>query len=199
MISVYGETTSGNCWKATQLLRLVGQPFTWIEIDSTGGQTRTPSFLAINPRGKVPCLRLEDGGVLTESNAILAHFAEGTQWLPTAGMARTRVMEWLFWEQYSHEPCIAVARSLLTYKCSAALQPERMAQCREQGERALAIMQDRLAAHDWLTDAGPSIADIALFAYTHVADEGGFDLAMYPGVAAWVARFAALPGVVGLR
>ena len=195
MNTVYGMTMSGNCWKASTIIRLTGHAQRWVEIDSNRGETRTPDFLARNPNGKVPAVELDDGTMLVESNAILCHFAEGSPWMPAVGLARTRVMEWLFFEQYSHEPYIAVARNILTYRREAHLHVERMAQCREAGGRALDVMERRLAHHDWLTDAGPTVADLALFAYTHVADEGGFDLANWPGVAAWVARVAALPGI----
>jgi glutathione S-transferase len=198
MITVYGTAVSGNCWKVGTILRLTGQAFAWVETDSNSGATRTEKFLKINPNGKVPVVVLSDGAVITESGAILTHFAEGTRWLPPPGLARTRVMEWLFFEQYSHEPYIAVARNIITYLKAADRFAERLAQCRERGAQALAVMERRLSAHDWLTDAGPTIADLALFAYTHVADEGGFELADYPGVAAWVARVAALPGVARL-
>jgi glutathione S-transferase len=190
--------TSGNCWKVARILTLTGRPFEWIETDGNAGATRTPAFLAINPNGKVPAARLDDGAVITESNAILLHFAEGTPWLPPPGLGRTRVMEWLFFEQYSHEPYIAVARNLLSLQKTADRFPERLALCRERGAQALGVMQHRLGGNDWLTDTGPTVADLALFAYTHVADEGGFDLAAYPGVAAWVARLAALPGITTL-
>jgi glutathione S-transferase len=198
MITVWGMAMSGNCWKATQILKLTGRPFRFIETDGNSGATRAPAFLAINPNGKVPALALDDGTVITESGAILLHFAEGTAWLPEPGLARTRVMEWLFFEQYSHEPYIAVARNIQSYLKAADRFPERMAECRKRGGQALEVMQRRLAGHDWLTDAGPTVADLALFAYTHVADEGGFVLADYPGVAAWVARVAALPGIATL-
>jgi glutathione S-transferase len=199
MITVYGMVESGNCWKAAQILRLTGQAFDWVETDSNSGATRTEKFLALNPNGKVPTVVLADGAVITESNAILLHFSEGTPWLPPPGLARTRVHEWLFFEQYSHEPYIAVARNIVCYLKAAEKFPERLAQCRERGAQALAVMERRLAAHDWLTDAGPTIADFSLFAYTHVADEGGFSFSEYPGVAAWVSRLAALPGIVTLR
>jgi glutathione S-transferase len=198
MATVYGMAPSGNCWKVAQILRLTGTPFRWVEVDTNGGETRSPDFLRRNPFGKVPVLELDDGTVLVESNAILAHVAEGTPWLPAPGLPRTRVMEWLFFEQYSHEPNIAVARNIRAYLGTAAVEAERLKRCDEGGARALDAMEHRLAAHDWLTDAGPTIADLALFAYTHVADEGGFDLARWPGVAAWVARLAALPGIVTL-
>jgi glutathione S-transferase len=199
MITIHGMTMSGNCWKASQILRLTGHAFDWIETDPNRGDTRTEAFLALNPQGEVPVVVLADGTVLTQSNAILAHFAEGTTWLPAPGLARTRVLQWLFWEQYSHEPYIAVARNLITYRGRPGDQATRLAQCAERGAKALAVMERRLAAEDWLTDTGPSIADLALFAYTHVADEGAFDLALVPGVQAWVARVAALPGIVTLR
>jgi glutathione S-transferase len=198
MITVYGMAVSGNCWKVLQILRLTGHVVSWVETDGNSGATRTPEFLAINPNGKVPVAVLEDGTAITESGAILAHFAEGTPWLPPPGLLRTRVFEWLFFEQYSHEPYIAVARNIITYLRAADRFQERLAQCRERGAQALAVMERRLGTHDWLTDAGPTIADLALFAYTHVADEGGFLLSDYPGVAAWVARLAALPGIATL-
>ena len=199
VITVYGMAVSGNCWKAAQILRLAGRDFRWVETDGNSGATRTPDFLALNPNGKVPVVVLGDGTVITESNAILAHFAEGTAWLPAAGLARTRVLEWLFFEQYSHEPAIAVARNIVTYQRKEAENAEWLAQCRVRGGQALDVMERRLAAHAWLTDAGPTIADLALFAYTHVADEGGFDLARWPGVSGWVDRMRALPGLVPLR
>lgn len=198
MIKVYGMAISGNCWKASQILRLTGHPFEWIETDTTKGDTAAPAFRALNPQAEVPVVVLQDGTVLTQSNAILAHFAESTPWLPQAGLARTRVLEWLFWEQYSHEPYIAVARNLVSYRNQRESQAERLKICAALGNKALDIMEQRLAAHDWLTDAGPTIADLALFAYTHVADEGDFDLDSVPGVAAWIARVAALPGITGL-
>ncbi len=198
MITVYGMAVSGNCWKVAQILRLTGREFRWIEVDSNKGETRTPEFLARNPVGKIPAAELDDGTVLIESNAMLAHFAEGTKWLPPPGLPRTRVFEWLFFEQYSHEPYIAVARNILSHLRTGAQHAERLEQCRAGGERALGVMELRLARNDWLTDTGPTIADLALFAYTHVADEGGFDLGHWPGVAAWVRRVAAIPGVVTL-
>jgi glutathione S-transferase len=195
---LYGMAISGNCWKAAQILRLTGHGFDWVETDTARGDTATAAFLALNPQGEVPALVLDDGEVITQSNAILTHFAEATPWLPPPGLARTRVMQWLFWEQYSHEPSIAVARWLITYRGQKQAQAERLKLCAERGRKALRVMEQRLASHDWLTDEGPTIADLALFAYTHVADEGEFDLAETPAVAAWVKRLAALPGITML-
>ena len=199
MLTVYGMAVSGNCWKAAQILRSTGQEFRWVQVDGNSGATRAADFLARNPNGKVPVVELADGTVITESNAILAHFAEGTAWIPAPGLARTRVLEWAFFEQYSHEPYIAVARNIIAYQKSAAQNAERLAQCRVGGEQALCVMARRLAGNNWLTDAGPTIADLALFAYTHVAHEGDFDLAGWPAVQCWVARVAALPGIMPLN
>jgi len=192
---LYGMRVSGNCWKAAQILRLTGREFDWVETDGNSGGTRTPEFLKINPIGKVPTLVMDDGAVLVESNAILLHFAEGSSWLPPPGLPRTRVHEWLFFEQYSHEPYIAVARNIITWRREAHLYPERLAECARRGAQALDVMEQRLAGNSWLAGEAPSIADLALFAYTHRADEGGFDLRQFPSVHAWVARVAELPGI----
>jgi glutathione S-transferase len=195
---LYGMRISGNCWKAEQILRLTGHAFELIETDANAGETRTAEFLGINPIGRVPALVLDDGTVLVESNAILLHFAEGTEWLPPPSLPRTRVHEWLFFEQYSHEPAIAVARNIRAWRREAHLYPERLAQCATNGARALDVMERRLKDHSWLVGDSPTVADLALFAYTHRADEGGFDLGQWPGVQEWVARVAALPGITTL-
>ncbi len=194
-MQLYGMIMSGNCWKVAQILRLTGHQFDWIETDTNNGATQTPAFLALNPNGKVPVLRLDDGTILTESNAILLHFAEATAWLPPASLARTRIHEWLFFEQYTHEPAIAVARNLITWRGETHLHTERLAQCATQGAKALTIMERRLSQANWLVGTTPTIADLALFAYTHRADEAGFSLQPYQGVQAWIDRMTALPGI----
>ena len=195
---LHGYFRSSAAWRVRIALNLKGIAVEHHSHHLRHGEQRAPAYLALNPQGLVPVLELDDGTVLVESNAILAHVAEGSPWLPPPGLPRTRVMEWLFFEQYSHEPYIAVARNIRAYLGTAAANAERLAQCDAAGAKALDAMEHRLATHDWLTDAGPTIADLALFAYTHVADEGGFVLARWPGVAAWVARVTALPGIVTL-
>jgi glutathione S-transferase len=197
-MKLYGMRESGNCWKVAQILTLTGHPFDWVHTDANAGGTRTSEFLALNPIGKVPVLMLDDGTLLVESNAILLHFGEGTDWLPSPGLQRTRVHEWLFFEQYSHEPYIAVARNLITWKRQKHLFQTRLEECAQKGAHALNVMERRLTAHQWLVGETPTIADLALFAYTHRADEGGFELVRWPGVMAWVSRVAALPGVTTL-
>lgn len=194
-MKLYGMSGSGNCWKAAQILKLTGRTFEWIEIDSNGGATRTPAFLVLNPIGKIPVVVLDDGTVLAESNAILLHFAEGSPWLPPPSLARTRVHEWLFFEQYSHEPYIAVARNIIAWRREAALHAERLQDCATRGAFALDVMERRLSESPWLVGDAPTIADLALFAYTHRADEGEFDLTKWPGVLAWIARTTSLPGI----
>ncbi len=198
MIKAYGSSTSGNCWKVATVLKLTGQPFQWVEVNSNAGGTRTAEYLALNPNGKVPIVQLDDGAVITESNAILLHFADGTHLLPPPGLARTRVTEWLFFEQYSHEPYIAVARNWIAYQGATEKYAARLPEIWERGHRALAVMERRLAGRTYLASDQLSIADLALYAYTHVAYEGDFDLTPYPGIRGWLNRVAAEPGLTSI-
>ena len=194
MITLYQQHDSGNCYKVRLVLAYLQRPFQTVAISSLDGSTRRPEFLAKNPIGKVPTVRLDDGRYLAESNAILLHFAEGTALLPRDAYARAKVYEWLFFEQYSHEPAIAVRRALNVYpERGAEATPERMAQLLEAGNRALGVMERRLAAAEWLAGDAFSIADISLYAYTHMASGGGYDLHPYPGIGQWLARVAGLP------
>ena len=195
MLKAYGYAPSGNCWKVRTILDLTGQKYQWVETNSNAGDSRTPSFLALNPNGKVPIVELGDGEVITESNAILLHFAEGTRFLPAPGLARTRVVEWLFFEQYSHEPYIAVARQLVSFLPGKEQNAARLPALWERGHKALKVMETRLGGHGYLAGDSLSIADLALYAYTHVAVDGQFDLAAYPRIRAWLARVAAEPGL----
>ncbi len=197
MINVYGMSVSGNCHKVRLLLEQLGRDYRWIEIDSANGATRTPDYLAKNPNGKVPMLELDDGRVLVESNAILCYLADGTPYLPSEPWQRAQALSWMFFEQYSHEPYIAVARFISGW--TPIDSPRRVAElprCRERGYQALGVMEQHLATHAWFSGNGYGIAGIALFAYTSVAHHGGFDLFAYPAVGDWLARVRATPGFV---
>lgn len=197
MLTLYSQQVSGNAYKPRLLLALLGIPFELVEMNTYDGSTRKPEYLAKNPIGRVPLLEFEDGRRLAESNAILLHLAEGTRYLPDDAYDRAKAYEWLFFEQYVHEPAIAVRRSILTAPQRAHLRtPERLADLLEKGNAALAIMEQRLSKADWLAGGSYSVADVALYAYTHVAEEGGYDLGAYPGITAWLARVASQPGHV---
>lgn len=198
MITVYGYSVSGNCHKLRLLLEQLGQPYRWVEIDSSKGATRTPEYLAKNANGKVPMLELEDGRILVESNAILCYLAEGTAFLPSDAWLRAQALSWLFFEQYSHEPYIAVARFICGWTPPDSPRRADLPRLRERGNQALAVMENHLQSADWFTGAGYGIADIALFAYTDVAHHGGFELAAFPRVGAWLARVRATPGFVAM-
>jgi glutathione S-transferase len=197
---LYSMQDSGNCYKPRLLMHQLGIPFRLIDTDSRDGSTRKPEFLALNPNGKVPLLVLPDGRRLAESNAMLLHLAEGTRFLPADRYERALAYQWLFFEQYSHEPYVAVARSILVLYPNRRHEatPERMADLHERGNAALGVMEERLAGAEWLAGDSCSVADIALYAYTHTAEDGGFDLAPYPGIRAWLARVAAEPNHVGI-
>ena len=195
MLRVFGMSDSGNCHKVRMVLEALGRPYAWNEIDPAQGATRTPEFLAMNANGKVPVLEIEPGTYLSESNAILWYLADGTALLPGEALARARVLQWLFFEQYSHEPYIAVARSLRKHHPDAArlaLADSKMS----GGYRALEVMEGQLAQEPFFVGGSYSIADVALYAYTHVAGDGGFDLQRFPAVRAWLQRVAAQPGYV---
>ena len=199
--TLYSMQESGNCYKPRLLLHLLGLPFRLIETDPREKATKRPEFLALNPNGRVPLLVLPDGRRLAESNAMLLYLAEGTAYLPTDRYERALVCQWLFFEQYDHEPQIAVARSWLhTYPDrKARVTPEQIAGWQQKGGHALGVMEGRLAGNEWLVGSSYSVADIALYAYTHVAGEGGFDLARHPGISRWLARIAATPRHVPLE
>lgn len=193
MLTVHGDNRSGNCLKVKWLLDRLGRDYHWVETDVLAGATRTPEFLALNPAGQTPTVVLEDGQVLAQSNAILLYFGEGTAFVPADAYERARMYEWLFWEQYSHEPYIAVVRfqRLLAGRRADEIEPRLM----ERGHAALARMEGALTGADWLVGAGPTLADLALVAYTRVAHEGDFDLAAYPAVRAWVVRVEGAFGI----
>lgn len=192
-MKLYGNSVSGNCWKVKWTADRLGIPIEWIEVDIFSGASRTPEFLALNPWGQVPTVVFPDGRVLTQSNAIIVHLAEGSPLLPEDAFRRAQVMEWLFWEQNSHETTIATRRALLSYRGKTAdeIDPAMLA----RGNACLAHMDARLRAAPYLAGHEPTLADIALVAYTRVAHEGGFDLASYPSVQDWVSRVEAFLGL----
>jgi len=192
MLRLYDYLPSGNGYKVRLLLTQLGVQFERIELDIVKGETRTPAFLAKNPNGRIPVLELDDGTCLAESNAIMFYLAEGTSLLPKDRLARAQVLQWLFFEQYSHEPNIATVRFWLHTEMTderRTLLPSK----RAQGYAALQVMERRLTDRTFFVGERYTIADIALYAYTHVADEGGFDLTPYPTINAWLARVRAQP------
>ncbi len=198
MLRLHDFLPSGNGYKCRLLLHHLGIPFELVEVDILRGESRTEAFARLNPEQRIPVLELEDGTTLPESNAILCYLAEGTRWLPAERMARAQVLRWLFWEQYSHEPAVATVRHWVLHPSPDEDRQRLWPRKREQGVKALALMDRHLAGRAWFVGEGPTVADLALYAYTHVAPEGGYDLAPWPAVRAWLARVAALPGHVGI-
>ena len=194
MFAVYGMTDSGNCYKVKLALEQLALPYRWIEIDPARGETRSGTFLAINPNGKVPTLGLEDGTThLAESNAILNYLAHGSPLLPEERLQRARVLQWMFFEQYSHEPYVAVARSIVRYQPADSPRRAELARLLERGNQALAVMERHLENEPFFAAGRYTIADIALYAYTHRAAEGGFNLAAYPATSSWLERVKSQP------
>jgi len=192
-ITVYGTAASGNCHKVKIVLDVTGRAYVWRETDIMKAETRTREFLRLNPNGKVPVVVLEDGAALAESNAILWYFGEGTPLIPSDRLRRARMLQWMFFEQYTHEPAIAVARFIRVFQ--QRVDDPRLPELLTRGHRALTVMEQHLAQHAFFPGEHMSLADLALFAYTHRADEGGFDLAPFPAVRAWLDRCRALAGV----
>ena len=199
MLRLYDNHLSGNGYKPRLLLAHLGRTYERIEVDSLKGETRTPEFLARNPNGRIPVLELDDGTCLAESNAILFYLAEGSPFLPADRLGRALALQWMFFEQYSHEPCIAVARHWIQHVEMTEAQRSQLPEKQAGGRAALAVMERHLGGSDWFGGDAMGIADFALYAYTHVADEGGFDLADYPAVGAWLARVAEQPGHVPMN
>jgi glutathione S-transferase len=193
MYKVYGDVNSGNCYKIKLLLTQLEQPFQWIPLDILQQETRTPEFLEKNPNGRIPVIEWEEGQFLWESNAIMYFLSEGTQFLPSNKLKSAQVLQWLFFEQYSHEPYIATSRYLIRYLNGAQKYKEVLEEKRPKGYAALDVMEKHLSKYPFFVGDKYSIADIGLYAYTHVADEGGFDLSDYPGILAWFKRIESQP------
>lgn len=193
MLTLYDFLDSGNGYKVRLLLAQLGTPYRRQAIDILRGGARTPEFLALNPNGRIPALRLEDGTCLAESNAILWYLAEGSDYLPADRLGRAQVLQWMFFEQYSHEPYVATPRFIVKHlppdSPRRAELPERL----ERGRAALAVMETHLTGRSFFVAERYSIADIALYAYTHVAHEAQLDLSPFAQVRAWIERVAAQP------
>lgn len=197
-LRLYDFLPSGNGYKVRLLLHQLGIPFEYVELDILQGETRTPEFLVKNPNGRIPVLEIEPGVFLAESNAILIYLSRGTDYLPCDRISEAKVMQWLFFEQYSHEPNIATSRFWISILKQADQHQAALAQKQQAGYAALGVMEQRLSQHPFLVDDRYTIADIALFAYTHVAHEGGFSLEQFPGIRAWIERVQQQPGHIAI-
>ena len=199
-LTLYSMPSSGNSYKVRLLLALMGQPYVHKAMEYQTDALDQAHAEARLPFGKVPVLALDDGTMLPESNAILCYLADGTDWMPSDPVLRAEVLAWMFFEQNRHETVIAVRAALRVYASRAHLAtPERMAELLIAGQEVLGIMEQGLDGQEWLVGGAPSIADVALYGYTHsAAEKGGFDLSPFPNLRAWIARIAALPGYVGL-
>ena len=190
---LYDYLDSGNGYKVRLLLHQQGRSYERVELDIMKGETRTPAFLAKNPNGRIPLLELEDGRCLAESNAILFFLAQGTDFLPAEPFDQAQALQWMCFEQYSHEPYIAVLRHWRQHMTLSPEQEARVPELMANGEAALQVMEAHLAERDYFLGGAYSIADIALYAYTHAAADGGFDLSGYPALGAWLARVKGQP------
>jgi glutathione S-transferase len=193
MITLYNHLDSGNGYKIRLLLAQLEEPYRYVEVDILRGASRTPEFLAKNLNGRIPIIELEDGRFLAESDAILCYLAEGTDFLPTDRYARAQVLQWMFFEQYSHEPYVATPRFIVRHLPADSPRQAELPQRLAQGGKALTVMESHLTGRSYFVSDCYSVADIALYAYTHVAEDGGLSLASFPQVRAWLARVAAQP------
>ena len=193
MIKLYQFHPSGNCYKVRLLLHQLGIPFETVETEMGAGGTRSLEFKAKNPIAKVPTVELEPGVFLAESNAILWYFAEGTPFIPTDKLERARMLQWMFFEQYSHEPYVAVARAWIAFFGIPPGKERELEERIQKGYAALDVMEGELARRPFFAGERYSLADITLYAYTHVAEEGRFDLSRYPAIRAWFERVQAQP------
>jgi len=198
MYRVYGEILSGNCYKIKLLMSFLGIPHEWVPVNILQGETQTEEFKRFNPNGKIPVLQINEHEYLWESNAILNYLAEGTDYLPSDRFSKAKVLQWQFFEQYSHEPYIAVARYINKF---LGLPKNRKAEYESKqlgGHKALAVMEEQLGKTAFLAGDSITIADISLYGYTHVAHEGGFDLSAYPHINNWIKRIKALPNYIDM-
>ncbi|MEP6342826.1 MAG: glutathione S-transferase family protein [Maricaulaceae bacterium] len=190
-MKLYDYLPSGNSYKIRLLLAYLGLDYEWVSLDIIKGDTQTENYKAKNPVGQIPLLELADGRRIAESNAILYFLAEGTPYFPTSAFDQAKALQWMFFEQYKHEPNIAVARFIHHYAMDA--RKAELPVLTTRGYQALDVMETHLKDHSFFIGPGPTIADISLYGYTHVAEEGGFDLSSYPFVQNWLARMAEHP------
>ena len=194
MYTAYGMSLSGNCHKVRMVLDHLSLPYEWVETDISKGASRTSEFLARNPVGKVPVLALPGGSYLSESNAIIQYLANGSSLWPTERYQQAVTLKWMFFEQNRHEPSVAEARFIIRFLPGDDPRRADLPSKHKVGHEAFAVMEQHLLQSDFLAAPHCTVADIALFAYTHVADEGGFDMSAYPAIARWVDRILLLPG-----
>ena len=197
-MKIYGDFESGNCYKVRLVASILGIEHEWIHTDILAGDTKTSEFLKLNPNGKIPLLVLDDGHCLSESNAILNYLAAGSELLPSDSFLLALTQQWQFFEQYSHEPYIAVARFINSYLGLPEERKEEYESKQEGGRKALVAMEKQLTQSPFLVGESLTVADISLYAYTHVAEEGGFELSRYPAIQNWLNRISALPNYVGM-
>lgn len=193
---VYGDVYSGNCYKVKLLLHHLLQPYQWIPIDILNKESRTPEFLQKNPNGRIPVLEYAPQKFLFESNAILYFLSQGTRFFPSDRLSQSQVLQWLFFEQYSHEPYIATSRYLIRYLKGAEKYQQTLKEKTAPGYAALDLMEKHLTKQSFFVGDSYTIADIGLYAYTHVAHEGGFDLSAYSAIKAWFQRVTSQPSYI---
>jgi glutathione S-transferase len=198
MLTLFDYLDSGNGYKIRLLLAQLRQPYRWVELDILAGATRTPEFLARNPNGRIPTLELDDGTCLAESNAILWYLAEGSPFIPSERLPRAQVLQWMFFEQYSHEPYVATPRFIVKHLPADSPRHAELTQRMARGRAAFQVMETHLSRHRFFAAETYTIADIALYAYTHVAHEANFDLTPYVALRAWLSRGASQPGYLTL-
>ncbi|MEP5566624.1 MAG: glutathione S-transferase family protein [Halioglobus sp.] len=197
-MKIYGDHRSGNCYKLKLVTSLLGISHQWVPIDILAGGTDTTGFESLNANKKIPVLELDDGRTLSESNAILNFLARRSVLEPNSEFDQAKVQQWQFFEQYSHEPYIAVARFIAVYLNMPESRAQEFRDKQEGGHKALSVMEKQLTRSDFLVGDQATTADVSLYAYTHVAEEGGFELSAYPGICAWLDRIRALPNYVAM-